>query len=145
MKLDELHFSDKISYPMEIVDREMNHLLDYSDPGLHFYNEIYQKFIHKCNYLTESSLEVQISLFRSRVSASLSLCHINIRSLNRNLDNFIMFIESLEFEFSVLCFSETWLRDDNCDLYGIPGYSICEKRRNNVVVVELPYIMLEVT
>ena len=101
MKLGELHFSDKIFYPMEILDREMNHLLDYSEPGLHFYNEIYQKSIHKCNYLTESSLEVQISLFRSRVSAPLSLCHINIRSLNRNLDNFIMFIESLEFEFSV--------------------------------------------
>ena len=118
---------------MEILDREVNNLLDDSDPDLHFYNEIYQKSIHKCNYLTESSFKDQISLSKSGLSASLSLCHINIRSLNRNHDDFIMFIESLEFEFSVLGFSETWLRDDNCDLYGIPGFSICEKHRKNAV------------
>ena len=133
LKLSELHFSDKIFNPMEILDREVNNLLDDSDPDLHFYNEIYQKSIHKCNYLTESSFKDHISLSKSGLSASLSLCHINIRSLNRNLDDFIMFIESLEFEFSVLGFSETWLRDDNCDLYGIPGFSICEKHRKNAV------------
>ena len=37
---------DKIANPMEILDREMNNLLDDSDPDLHFYNEIYQKSIH---------------------------------------------------------------------------------------------------
>ena len=30
--------------------------------------------------------------------------------------------------------SETCIRDDNCDLHGIPRYSICEKHRNYVVV-----------
>ena len=40
LKLGELHFSDKISNPMQILDREMNNLLDDSDPDLHFYNEI---------------------------------------------------------------------------------------------------------
>ena len=101
LKLSELHFSDKIFNPMEILDKEVNNLLDDSDPDLHFHNEIYQKSIHKCNYLTESSFKDQISLSKSGLSSSLSLCHINIRSLNRNLDDFIMFIESLEFEFSV--------------------------------------------
>ena len=31
-------------------------------------------------------------------------------------------------------YSKTYVRDDNCDLHGIPGYFICEKHRNNVVV-----------
>ena len=80
-KLDERHFSDNIFNPMDILDREMKNLLDESEPDLHFYNEINQKSIRKCNYLTEYRFKDQISLYKSSFSALLSFCRINIRSL----------------------------------------------------------------
>ena len=144
--VDLLDLSDKVFNPLENLDRELNDLLDEYDPDLNFYNEIYQKSMHKCNYLTESSFKDKLSLSKCIAAASFSLCHINIRSLNRNLDDFIFLTESIGFEFSILGFSETWLRDDNCDLYGIPVYSICEKHRHNAIGGGVAiYVMHDIT
>ena len=79
--------SDQIVNPLENLDRALNALLDEYDPDLNFYNEIYQKYMHKCNYLTESGFKDTLSLSKSIAASSFSLCHINIRSLNRNLDS----------------------------------------------------------
>ena len=127
--------------------RELNDLLDEYDPNLNFYNEIYKKkAMHKYYYLTESSFKDKLSLSKCIAVASFSLCHINIRSLYRNLDDFIFLTKSVGFEFSVLGFSETWLRDNNCDLYGIPGYSICEKHRHNAIGGDVAiYVMHDIT
>ena len=55
--VDLLDLSDKVFNPLENLDRELNDLLDEYDPDLNFYKEIYQKSMHKCNYLTESSFK----------------------------------------------------------------------------------------
>ena len=44
-------------------------------------------------------------------SKSISILHLNIRSLKKNFDSFKLFLSSLNFEFSIICFSETWLDD----------------------------------
>ena len=41
------------------------------------------------------------------------------------------FMECLDFKFSVFGFSETWLKDNICDVYGIQGYSVVEKHRKS--------------
>ena len=97
--VDLLDLSDKVFNPLENLDRELNDLLDEYDPDLNFYNEIYQKSMHKCDYLTESSFKDKLSLSKCIAAASFSLCHINIRSLNRNLDDFIFLTESVGFDF----------------------------------------------
>ena len=35
----------------------------------------------------------------------------------------------LDHEFTVLGFTETWLKDDDCGIFGIPGYAMVEKHR----------------
>ena len=60
-----------------------------------------------------------------------SLCHLNIRSLQANLNDFGMHLNSLEFEFSFIDISETWLHDGNCDFYNLSCYTLIEKHRHN--------------
>ena len=55
-----------------------------------------------------------------------SSCHINIRSMKANLTSFDIFLQNLEFEFSVIGITETWLTDSNCDLYNINGFNFVE-------------------
>ena len=41
-----------------------------------------------------------------------------------------MCLENLQFNFSVIGISETWLNDYNCDLYNINGYDFVEAHRS---------------
>ena len=36
----------------------------------------------------------------------------------------------LSFRFPIIGFTENWMRDDICDLYGIEGYELFEKHRS---------------
>ena len=49
-----------------------------------------------------------------------NLCaiHVNIRSLTANGNTFIAYLETLKLKFDIICFSETWLRED----YQIENY-----------------------
>ena len=42
-----------------------------------------------------------------------SILHFNIRSTKKNFENFKMFLNSIYFTFSIICFSETWLDETN--------------------------------
>ena len=44
-------------------------------------------------------------------SKCFSILHLNIRFLKKNFDSFKLFLSSLSFEFSIICFCETWLDD----------------------------------
>ena len=52
--------------------------------------------------------------------------HMNIRSMEANLTSFEI---CLEFEFSVIGITETWLTDSNSDLYNINGFNFVETHR----------------
>ena len=60
-------------------------------------------------------------------SKSFSILHLNIRSLAvLTFDSFNLFLSSLNFEFNVICFSETWLDDSAvaCEsLYKLAHYN----------------------
>ena len=62
----------------------------------------------------------------------LSFLHINIRQMNKNFENFKLFLSSLGFTFSVIRFSETWLDErsiSNKSLYELPNYTIIHQVR----------------
>ena len=61
--------------------------------------------------------------------SSFSLCHINIRSIPRNINAMSDYIDCLNVDFHVIGISETWLKEDNCGLYDISGYHCKEKHR----------------
>ena len=42
----------------------------------------------------------------------LSIIHLNIRSLPRNGNNFIAYLDMLKVNFKIICLSETWLNEN---------------------------------
>ena len=62
----------------------------------------------------------------------LSVININCRSLKKNFDNIVMYLNTFAFSFDILLFCETWLRDSECSLFSIPGYTghfVCRQDR----------------
>lgn len=72
--------------------------------------------------------QIEMSLVSAGVCKTLltddhrSVIHFNTRSLRKNIDGITNFISSLNHSFSFICTSETWLCDDDSDLYGFPSY-----------------------
>ena len=61
----------------------------------------------------------------------MSLCHVNIRSAKKNLGNFENYLNILKHDFTVIGLSETWLSDNDGDLYGLCGYKVIGHNRVN--------------
>ena len=96
-----------------------NLLLDNnSDPDENFFKESY---FTDTKYFSAEKANLKLSCIKSN---SFSLLHLNIRSLQRNFDKLTEFIDNLDFEFKVICISETWCSENvrcNC-LYKISGH-----------------------
>ena len=56
--------------------------------------------------------------------------HVNARSAPKNLDNYILFLQNINIDFSVVGVSETWLNASNVDTCNISGYNhVCNYRK----------------
>ena len=82
-----------------------------------------------CNYYDESTFAGNKTI-QTSVHQSLSLCHLNIRSMQKNLSELASYIDSLNFAFSVIGLPETCLRDDTCGLLDMENYTMIEKHRD---------------
>ena len=60
----------------------------------------------------------------------LSLLHLNIRSLHRNLDSLITLLKNVELRFSFIGITETWLRDSSLHT-DISGYNFVHNPRKD--------------
>ena len=75
---------------------------DSLDPDIHFNRET------PCDYFIENQFNEMLK--REQYSdADFSLLHLNIRSLQRNINNLTNLLSSLEINFSIVGISETWL------------------------------------
>ena len=111
--------------PLELNDEGSNihGPLYETDPDLQFYNDTTTiDNVNHCDYYLEDSflkkckqLELGDNCF--------SVLHLNIRSIPKNLHKLERFIENVNFNFTVIGITETWLNCDNVDCYGMPGYS----------------------
>ena len=55
----------------------------------------------------------------------------NIRSMSEYIHQFESYLDLLKHRFTVIGLTETWVKDSNCDLYGIKGYHLIEKHRKS--------------
>ena len=62
-----------------------------------------------------------------------SVLHLSIRNINKHFQNFKIFLSNLNFSFSIIYFSETWLNDSNEDNsnYKLPNYVNVHQTRNH--------------
>ena len=52
-------------------------------------------------------------IFECLCKNDFSVLHVNIRSINKNIETFILFYSTLNCTFCVICFSETWATDSS--------------------------------
>ena len=66
-------------------------------------------------------------------TSALSALHLNIRSMKKNFESFKLFLSNFDFDFSIICFSETWLDDSfslSQSLYELPKYKCIHQVRS---------------
>ena len=101
---------------------------DSCDPDSNFFQTNFQSL--DTPYLLPEEFH---QLLDNKNTTSVSVLHLNIRSINKNFDNFKLFLSSLNYCFSIICFSETWLNDRNVDNsnYKLPNCSSIHQIRTH--------------
>ena len=126
------YFSDKVFRPILNTDFDRCSEMDDFDPDINVFNNIDHHVRTKCTYVSETMFSNEIKKCGLSLETNLlSVCHINIRSLKSNLSHFDYYLTNLKFNFALICVSETWLTEDNCNLYQLEDYRLVEQHRVN--------------
>ena len=67
--------------------------------------------------------------WKNKFQNKLSLFHINVKSLPKHHDELKLYINSLNFKFSVIALTENWLDESKEDLFDLEGYNCLHKFR----------------
>ena len=110
---------DKVFNPFELNDDIKDTQFLQCDPDVQYYNSQINYSLHSCNYYLED--QINRTLKNVPVGCA-SVLHANMRSIPKNLRNFELYLSNIDYVFNFLCFSETWLKENNCELYNLPGY-----------------------
>ena len=122
------YLSDILFSPFELNDYDHQFDTFDADPDLNYFNS-FNQYITNCNYFLESAFINEMSKLY-QMKQNFSLCHLNIRSMSKNLKSFENYLDLIGHRFTILAFTETWLKDD-CDLFSIPCYYMLENHRPN--------------
>ena len=110
-----------------LVNESDDILLDSScDPYLNVFNKYVKNFDTK--YLSPDDFK---DFIEKPVTNLFSILHLNIRSIKKNFDNFKKILCSLDFTFSVIWFSETWLDKLDSFTYDLPNYTSIHQKRSD--------------
>ena len=123
------YLSDILFSPFELNDYDHQFDTFDADPDLNYFNS-FNQYITNCNYFLESAFINEMSK-SYQMKQNFSLCHLNIRSMRKKLKSFENYLDLIGHRFTILAFTETWLKDNDCDLFSIPGYHMLENHRPN--------------
>jgi len=87
-------------------------LLEDIDPDDNIFNNYFASISADCQssyYSAERFIDIM-----SGYETKLSIVNFNIRSFSSNVDNFLSFMRTFDFEFHIFCFTETWFSSDEC-------------------------------
>lgn len=98
------------------------------DPDQNYYNQIITH-VETCDYHDEDTFKCLTK--NSSRDNEFSVLHLNIRSLQNKFDDLKSYLNSLEYEFSVIGISETWLNHNNRNDFQLPCYQNIGKIRAN--------------
>ena len=101
---------------------------DNADPDKSFFNDKRQQ-VDSPYFSAENFIAISEQLNKD----NFSILHLNIRSLNANIENFRTFLASLNENFSVIVFTESWYNEtgnENSSLNLNNFYSVHQTRNN---------------
>ena len=114
-------FSNLVFNPFETNDDDCALPFGDIDPDIMYFNEISYKINMNSNYYLENSFNDYLK--KNDINEeSLSMLHLNIRSIPKNLSTFVSYISNINLHFTVLGFTETFLTDDNKSCYELQGF-----------------------
>ena len=93
------------------------------DPDIHFFNQMSQNITFNSNYYSEEGFKKYVSERNINNFNFFSLYHMNIRSTRNNSNKMLAYLETLNQKFDIIGLSETWLKENEVDLYNIQGYN----------------------
>ena len=115
---------ESLSYnPFSIHESSIN---SEHDPDINFYQDISSLETHYC-----SPNDFQNN-FQCFLKDSFSVLHLNIRSMNKNFESFKEFYSKINFKFSIVCFSETWVDDISFNKnsnFQLSGYQVLHQTK----------------
>ena len=79
---------DLIFHPFESNDNDHKSPLCEIDPDLYFYSSTNFNDTIQCNYFDETTFNEADQIKNGRIDGALSMCHLNIRSIRKNLGFF---------------------------------------------------------
>ena len=127
VSIDELN--QRVFVPFEMNAEDEYHPLYQTDPDIHYYNTISNQTLHSEYYLEDSFCH---QLKRRSISPKcLSMIHYNIRSIPKHLHDFENYLETLNFRFAIIAFSETWHNESTHSLYDMEDYNIEQNFRRD--------------
>ena len=85
-------------------------VLDDIDADIHHFDEIYPSVNESIQKQYYSADEFN-SKFSPNCGNDLSVFHINIRSLNKNGDELLVYLETINRKFDVICITESWITE----------------------------------
>ena len=111
--------SNMIFNPLSTNENFNSPLLD-NDPDVNFYNDIQRLFVDNSPYLYEDHFNTCLSKLADH--PNFGLFHINIRSLAAHKNELQLLLQMLNYQFSIIGLTETWLTDTTSSLFNIDGY-----------------------
>lgn len=95
----------------------------------------FQNLLPRCNYYTINEFNSAFKLptiTKNSLPQEFSMLHLNVRSLNKNFDNFEMLLTMLnKFSFSLIAITETWLNSNSPPIFNIPNYKLLRADRQH--------------
>lgn len=106
---------------LELLKDNLN-ALDDIDPDLHC--DIFKN--SECNYYIPQEF---VSKYVTREEYFFSTIHFNARSLSKNFNDISDFLSAINYPFSIIAFTETWLQEHTPHCFDFSGYNFVYSNR----------------
>ena len=121
--------------PFELNDSDH----DYSptngnDPDVNYFNNYNYNIYSHSKYFSDDIFNKQYHDMQLDNNNQISLLHLNIRSVQKNLSNLANFMELLDNKFQVIGLTETWFYEGIKNIYNLDNYNLvsnCRKRKRD--------------
>ena len=111
--------NSKIFTPFEINDTVDTPFSDI-DPDYQYYANLHHNSNVNYDYYFEDKFRCKLD---KKDESRLSLFHLNVKSIPKHYDEMELYLKSLDFKFSFIGLTETWLDVDKEEFYDLNGYT----------------------